>query len=288
MSQGTDRSITMSEEGHEAEAEGAREHVGGPRGARAVGRPLPLNSKRLTSVYVQTIARAMELLTKGSVAETRQMIEGKLSDIGLEPTNVQVIVEEGEDGAELVSLTDVLGVFLGPEPILYPRGEASGGGGAEDHREPDEDEGADRTVISHLEEELAESRARNEELEARVSSVSGELSRVKARVDEIWKINCAQVAAFDETITAKDADIERLIARVAELEASLARASDVEPPRVATHPSPSPHSSPVPVPGRGTLVTASTVPTVVPVAPAPQRRGKAPPVSAFSGEDLEC
>ena len=72
----------MSEEGHEAEAEGARERVEEPRRAPAVGRPLPLNSKRLTSVYVQTIARAMELSTKGSVAETRQMIEGKLSAVG--------------------------------------------------------------------------------------------------------------------------------------------------------------------------------------------------------------
>ena len=278
----------MSEDGHEAGAEGAREHVQGPRGARAVGRPLPLNSKRLTSVYVQTIARAMELPMKGSVAETRQMIEGKLSDVGREPTNVQVIIQEDEDGAEQVSLTDVLGVFLGPEPILYPREEVSGGGRAEDREEPQDDEGADQSVISRLEEELAESRARNKELEAKVSSVSGELARVKARVDEIWRINCAQVAAFDETITAKDTDIERLTVRVAELEARLPRASDVEPARVSTHPSLLPHTPPVPAPSSEILVATATVPTVVPEVSAPVRRGKAPPVSAFLGEDLEC
>ena len=62
-----------------------------------------------------------------------------------------------------------------------------------------------------------------------MSSVSGELARMKARANEIWRISCAQVAAFDETITAKDADIERLTARVAELEASSAGASDVDP-----------------------------------------------------------
>ena len=62
----------------------------------------------------------MELPTKGSVAETQQMIEGKLSAVGREPTNVQVIIEEDEDGAELVSLTDMLGVFLGPETIYHP------------------------------------------------------------------------------------------------------------------------------------------------------------------------
>ena len=110
----------MSDEGHEASGERARDHVEVARGARPTGRPLPLNSKRLTGVYVQTIARAMELPTKGSVTETRQMIEGKLGDVGREPTNVQVIIGEDDDGAEFVSLVDVSGVFLGPEP-LYPR-----------------------------------------------------------------------------------------------------------------------------------------------------------------------
>ena len=121
-----------------------------------------------------------------------------------------------------------------------------------------------------------------------MSSVSGELARVKARVDEIWRINCAQVAAFDETITAKDTDIERLTARVAELEARLPEASGAEPARVSTHPSLSPHTPPVPAPSSETLVATATVPTVVPVVSVPVCRGKAPPVSAFSGEDLEC
>ena len=82
--------FAMSEEieSHEASAEGARES---PRGVRIAKRPLPLNSKRLTGAYVQAIARAMELPTKGSVTETRQMIEGKLGDDDRESTNVQVI-----------------------------------------------------------------------------------------------------------------------------------------------------------------------------------------------------
>ena len=104
----------MSEKGHEAADWGAREHVSVTRGVPAAARPLPLNSKCLMSVYVQMIARAMELPTKGSVAETRQMIKGKLSDIGREPTNVQVVIEEDEGGAEFVSLMDVSGVFTGP------------------------------------------------------------------------------------------------------------------------------------------------------------------------------
>ena len=58
--------------------------------------------------------------------------------------------------------------------------------------------------------------------------------------------------------------------------------------RATSHPTPSSHHSPVPVPGSEIPVASSVVPAVIPVAATPQRRGKAPPVSAFSGEDLEC
>ena len=108
---------TMVEiESHEAQAseDMAREN---PHGVRIVKRPLPLNSKCSTG-YVQAIATAMELPTKGSVTETKQMIEGKLGDEDRESANVQVLIEEDRDGAEFVSLVDVNGVFLGPEPIL--------------------------------------------------------------------------------------------------------------------------------------------------------------------------
>ena len=64
----------------------------------------PLNSKHLTSVYLWTIARAMELTTKGSVMETRQMIEGQMIESGQEPMNVQVVIEEDESGSEFVLL----------------------------------------------------------------------------------------------------------------------------------------------------------------------------------------
>ena len=78
----TAQSTVMSEERHKATDGGARELVSVTRGFPATTRPLPLNSKRLTRVYLRTIARAMELTTKGSVTETRQMIEGKLIESG--------------------------------------------------------------------------------------------------------------------------------------------------------------------------------------------------------------
>ena len=102
------------------------------------------------------------------------------------------------------------GVFLGPEPILYLREELNDGGGVETHGES-EDETVDQSDVVRLEGELAASNACNEELEAKVSSLSGELARVMERVNEIWKLNCAQMV---ESITAKDAEIEQLTAKV--------------------------------------------------------------------------
>ena len=70
----------------------------------------------------------------------------------------------------------MLAVFQGAEPILYLREEESSGCRVEVCGEHQDDEGADQTAVSHLEEELAEDRACKEELEAEVSSVSGELA----------------------------------------------------------------------------------------------------------------
>lgn len=71
-----------------------------------VPRFLPLNSKCLTATYLSIIARALELLTKGSIGETRQMIEGKLSDQGRKPANFQVQNKE-HDRDKYVALADI-------------------------------------------------------------------------------------------------------------------------------------------------------------------------------------
>ena len=119
-------------------------------------RLLPLNSKRLTIVYLRTTARAMELLTKGSMTETRQMIKGKIIGSGREARNVQVVIKEDESGAEFVFLMDMSGVSMGPELILHPHKEESAGSGAETQEEPEEGETADESHVLHLEETLAD------------------------------------------------------------------------------------------------------------------------------------
>ena len=318
----------MAEEnGHVSPVEDARDHhaaTSRPAVDARTSKPYPLNSRRLTSPYLMCISRALGLPTNGAVEETRLMIEGRLTEMGREPRNVQVIVSVDTDGVEAVSLQDGSGMFvMAGCPLNEASGSGAGGGasgGEEDRPETvsgnreSEDERSEHDDSS-LAGELAETRAHNEELTARneelsqdVSSLREEVSKLREqlgreteRAGEMWKANCAQVAAFDETITAKDVEIERLLARVAALEASkgvvgattpstthaptvpLMHTSVVASPTVhVTHPTVShlsPHLSPHPS-HEGAVLGSVHVPRTVPI-----RRGKAPPVSTFTGED---
>ena len=78
----------------------------------------PLNSKRLTSQFVMSIAKAMRLPTKGSVEEIRLIIEGSLTEMEREPRNVQVEVAEDGSGKARITLRDSRGTFV--EAYLSP------------------------------------------------------------------------------------------------------------------------------------------------------------------------
>jgi len=59
------------------------------------GTTYPLNSKRIASGQLQSLAKALNLPTGASNEETRQILEGKLMELEREPRNVQVVM--GED-----------------------------------------------------------------------------------------------------------------------------------------------------------------------------------------------
>ena len=103
----------------------------------------------------------------------------------------------------------------------------------------------------------------------------------------MWRMSCEKVSAFDEAVTAKDAEISNLKARIAELEAS--RLDPVAPPT---------HTPALELPRRFTHGLSVTVPHPSPhssheasrasLAHSTPRRGKAPPVSEFTGDDPDC
>ena len=87
-----------------------------------------------------------------------------------------------------------------------------------------------------------------------------ELETQKAKTGDLWRLNCEQLAEMDGSLVEKDEEISRLKDEVARLRRS----------------SPSDNSE-------GASVESGGAPV-----PSRVRRGKAPPVDPFTGEDPEC
>ena len=191
-----------------------------------------MNSRRLTSTYLKCIAGAFGP-TKAAAEETRVIVEGKLAEMGRDPRNVLVVVATDSSGRETLTLRDVSGVFV---DAGSPREEADYDSTDDEHGDldpgsrVDRDESAPETPV-HSDgdgipdaEQLHSLRAQNTELMAtatdlrtEVSSLHEEVTKLRERltkeierVNEMWRMNCAQVSGFDEAITAKDAEIEEL------------------------------------------------------------------------------
>ena len=109
----------------------------------------PLNSKRLSAQVVRRIAVALGL-PKASLADTRQMVEGSLSE-DREPRNVQVDLVGSESGT-IIRLRDTDGVFL---DIMPPD-------------DPDEEEGSAGSRRGTGDQEVGEETEMETEMEAEV------------------------------------------------------------------------------------------------------------------------
>ena len=64
-----------------------------------------LNSSQLIANVIGQIARELDLPTAESLEETRQILDRKLVEMGREPRNVQVNLEEMECGWPFISET---------------------------------------------------------------------------------------------------------------------------------------------------------------------------------------
>ena len=149
-----------------------------PRG----GRPLPLNSRRMTAVHLQRLARRLGLPTSASTEETRQIIDGKLSEMGREPRNVQVVIAEPEvGGAECLWLQDETGVFLRAELDSEPDS-----GDREEHREPDQrhGDGESPVTLESLQRALEEAEEQQYRLTSQLESKGEELGVIQEALEQ--------------------------------------------------------------------------------------------------------
>ena len=194
-----------------AENRGRRPLLAGLPQDFLVGRPLPLNSQRLTVALIKRIATALKLLVVGSKEDLPATIEGKLDLSRHEHQNVQVVVMVGGESEQaLLQLVGAEGHFL---QIALPGAEESQASDAkrgiikraETEGELCEgDEGRDIAVI------LEHARKENRLLQEKVSNAKDELVKTSERVKSLWKANCSLAREFDEMIFAKDEEIAEL------------------------------------------------------------------------------
>ncbi len=208
--------------------------------ARPRGRLYSLNSSRLPTDVIKRIAVELRLPGTASRADTYPMLEGKLEELGHEPRNVQVRLDE-----DSIELMDAEGVFL---QIEVPA--------EEDPAEEDGREGG-----GDLRAQLDEACSLNECLQREVSELKIRLAKANTRVKELWGQQCALLAEFDEQLAEAEAKIEHLRA-----------ASTGSPPSITGERE---RESP----------TVSDIFTEQPRRSNAHRRGKAPPVEPFTGEN---
>ena len=186
--------------------------------------------------------------------DTRQLIAGKLEEMGKEPMNVQVLLQDTASGLE-ISLQDADGIFLkaSPEESLLAR-----------EREDDaqvESVTEERESLQSLRQQLEDVLEQKEALEEEVSSLRQAVESEKTKVRNLWRTSCAQLADFDATLTSKDEEVATLKRQLEALRAG----------------------SQSPMPMRNTVGDED----LNRVVPALTRRGSAPPVDSFTGEDAD-
>lgn len=241
------------------------------RGDRLPVVRLPLNSKRLKAGHIKRLATALDLPTAASAEELRQIIDGQLAEEGRETQNIQVVLSGADPSAEF-SLEDEGGRFL-----TVPQREEE----EEVHEEPqgpgEEEEGQG---LGDLRQELEALAEENEALKAEVRGLERKLSEEKARFRNLWRTNCQCLAEYDEVIVAKDSEIE-------ELKRQLSSHTGGDQPSRET---PAITAPGIPMRASSEVQAGGESPTRQEPSHSVgsrKRRGKAPPVDPFTGEDVE-
>ena len=72
---------------------------------------MPLNSLRITAGQLRRLGKVLGLTSSGSIDDQRLMVEGKISEMGHKPYNVQIVFEEYSSDASF-QLCDEGGKFL--------------------------------------------------------------------------------------------------------------------------------------------------------------------------------
>ena len=205
--------ITMSEESEHASegVQGMKDNTSVHSRERAKWY-VPLNLTRVKAGQLRDLGAQLEVPTLSSVEDLRVMIDAKLRKMDREPSNVQVALSRDPEDSS-ISLVDDSGVFLTVERRHEVPVATDEPTGSRDTSPTPELATADE-LIQALTQERDELQGRvdaltqeNTNLQTELQTLREAVESSKARVKEIWRISCEQVAEFDEVVTAKDAEI---------------------------------------------------------------------------------
>ncbi len=148
---------------------------------------LRIASERCARSQKNPVAASMTLSTTGSADEVRQMIEGRLADMGKDPRHVQVLIPEAE-GAHL-QLQDVDSVFLdvAPEEDEHEHGRESS---------PERSEWNEEEEVVQLQLALQEAQSLSKTVQDEVSVLTSQLEKKRKKVKEMWYKNCDQLMRY--------------------------------------------------------------------------------------------
>ena len=241
------------------------------------GATYPLNSKKLVVSLLRRLAAMLELLSEGTAATLRQLIEGKLVELEYEPRNVQVVVANADSKLYLVNESGILkqesehvsredfythnnnNISHVTTDIESLQGELREArleveGFRERVRERDE-------TLAALQVELETANAGLNEARAEIETLRREVKEQTVKAKRFWTQKCEQLLTHETVVEEKDAKITRL----QELINNRARTTTAAAVETLSEDNVSSEA--------GTVFRG--------------RRGKAPPVDPFKGSDPE-
>ena len=249
---------------------------------------VPLNSKRLNLSKWRSIAASFDLSTEAALAETRLIVEGKLTELGHDPFGIQVVLSDSDNDESVLYLVNKGGIIKRIDLADHVPCEDSRGPGATERsalRGMSELERLRQTaneheiVIENLRGELQAATetidelriacANTERLANEVATLKTAVEAEKQKVKRFWRLRCKQMLREEDLLQVKDAEIARLREQLL-LSVPTARSIDAA-------------STPAANCTRNPTNVIDDIDTSI-LQTLPGRRGKAPPVESFTGE----
>ena len=262
------------------------------------GLTLPLNSKRISAARIKRLAAELDVPTTALADEVRQMLGERLREMGHDPANVQVVIQ-GDGDVENLYLVDDLGIIRASkgnvathvhevhEHVTQPESSKSLRTALHEARDENQRLMYELTTVRR---ELSNAGELIADLKEEIALSREQLSEVQRSLNKecqkSWKQKCEMMLAHEEVLEEKEATIAALQHHQVAAES---RQNTVNSGAVVNQPVPTQLDgtplSRVSGISRYSMGRGSEGDTVV--TSGQIRRGKAPPVECFSGEDAD-